>query len=43
MAPVDLANAHTRDKYRSLVAALQAAVDAGDDSAFRGAFDLLRE
>ena len=43
MAPVDLSNAQMRDKYRSLVAALQAAVDAGDDTAFRGAFEHLRE
>src|SRR5690348_3677170 len=43
MAPVDLTNAQTRDKYRSLVGALQGAIDAGDDLAFRAAFDLLRE
>ena len=43
MAPVDLSNAQMRDKYRSLVAALQVAVDAGDDAAFRGAFEQLRE
>ena len=43
MAPVDLSNAQTRDKYRSLVGALQGAIDAGDDFAFRAAFDLLRE
>ena len=43
MAPVDLSNAQMRDKYRSLVAALQVAVDAGDDAAFKGAFDALRE
>ena len=43
MAPVDLSNAQMRDKYRSLVTALQVAVDAGDDAAFKGAFDALRE
>jgi chemotaxis protein CheZ len=43
MAPVDFSNAQVRDKYRSLVAALQVAVDAGDDTAFRGAFEHLRE
>lgn len=43
MAPVDLSNAQMRDKYRSLVTALQAAVDDGDDTAFRGAFEKLRE
>src|SRR5688572_3811525 len=32
-----------REQYGSLVAALQAAIDAGDDTAFRGAFDHLRE
>jgi chemotaxis protein CheZ len=43
MAPVDLSNAQLREKYSSLVGALQGAVDAGDDAAFRGAFELLRE
>src|SRR5512139_1241619 len=43
MAPVDLTNAQLRDKYRSLVGALQGAIDAGDDLAFRGAFELLRD
>jgi chemotaxis protein CheZ len=43
MASVDLSNAQMRDKYRSLVTALQVAVDAGDDAAFKGAFDALRE
>jgi chemotaxis protein CheZ len=43
MAPVELSNAQQRDKYRALVAALQSALDAGDDAAFRGAFDQLRD
>ena|SRR5690349_18830542 len=43
MAPVDLSNAQLREKYRSLVGALQSAIDAGDDTAFRGTFELLRE
>lgn len=43
MAPVDLSNAQMREKYGALVAALQGAVEAGDEAAFRGAFELLRE
>jgi chemotaxis protein CheZ len=43
MSPVDLSNAQLREKYRSLVGALQGAIDAGDDAAFRGTFDLLRD
>jgi chemotaxis protein CheZ len=39
----DLTNAQQREKYVSLVAALQGALDARDDAAFRGAFDKLRE
>lgn len=36
-------NSSLRERYGSQVAALQAAIDAGDDAAFRGAFDQLRE
>ena len=43
MAHVDTPNAPLRERYGSMVAALQAAIDAGDDTAFRGAFDNLRE
>ena len=42
MAP-DTPNAQLRERYGSMVASLQAALDAGDDRAFRGAFDTLRE
>jgi chemotaxis protein CheZ len=41
--PVDLSNALLRDKFGALVAALQRSLDAGDEAAFRRAFDLLRE
>ena len=43
MTTADSPNTQLRDQYGSLVAALQAAIDAGDDTAFRGAFDHLRE
>jgi chemotaxis protein CheZ len=36
-------NSPLRTRYGSLVTALQAAIDAGDEAAFRGAFDQLRE
>jgi chemotaxis protein CheZ len=40
---LDTPNAPLRERYGSMVAALQAAIDAGDDTAFHGAFDTLRE
>ncbi len=43
MAPAETSNALLRDRYGSLIAALQGAVDANDDTAFRGAFDKLRD
>ena len=43
MASAETSNALLRDRYGSLIAALQGAVDANDDTAFRGAFDKLRE
>jgi chemotaxis protein CheZ len=39
----DSPNSSLRERYGSLVAALQGAIDAGDEGAFRGAFDQLRE
>ena len=42
-SPNTLLGEPLREKYGSLVAALQVALDAGDDAAFRGAFDHLRE
>ena len=36
-------NSPLRARYGSLVTSLQAAIDAGDEAAFRGAFDQLRE
>jgi chemotaxis protein CheZ len=43
MAHADTPNAQLRERYGSMVVALQAAIDAGDDTAFRAAFDGLRE
>lgn len=43
MAPAETSSSLLSDKYGSLVAALQGAVIANDDAAFRGAFDKLRE
>jgi chemotaxis protein CheZ len=43
MAPVEQHDAPLRDKYGTLVAALQAAVEGNDGAAFRMAFDGLRE
>jgi chemotaxis protein CheZ len=42
-SPNTLLGEPLRERYGSLVAALQAALDAGDQTAFRGAFDHLRE
>jgi chemotaxis protein CheZ len=43
MAHADPPNALLRERYGSMVAALQVAIDAGDDVAFHHAFDALRE
>jgi chemotaxis protein CheZ len=43
MTPVEASNAPMRERYGSMVTALQAAIDAGDDAAFRKAFDVLRD
>jgi chemotaxis protein CheZ len=43
MAAAESSSSLLSDKYGSLVAALQGAVTANDDAAFRGAFDKLRE
>jgi chemotaxis protein CheZ len=41
--PIDLSHAPLREKFGSLVGALQGSLDAGDEAAFRRAFDQLRE
>jgi chemotaxis protein CheZ len=43
MTPAESPQAPLRERYGSMVLALQAAIDAGDDTAFHQAFDSLRD